>query len=109
MSEAPRPIRDNDTKQSTMANSMPLWTGLLKWSLTHNDGTEASPSGPMSDEDKEFLRKAVEEGVKDEAKRMAEILGEVAPPAGVAPPARAGGGGADDDAASAGAHVDALE
>ena len=62
---------------------MPLWTGLLKWSLTQNDGTAPSPAGPMSDEDKEFLRRAVEEGVKDEAKRMAEILGEVAPPAGV--------------------------
>merc|ERR550514_1715407 len=73
--------------------TMPLWTGLLKWSLTQNDGTAPSPAGPMSDEDKEFLRRAVEEGVKDEAKRMAEILGEVAPPAGVVE--RAGEGPAE--------------
>ncbi len=54
--------------------SYPHWLGLLKWSLGHSDGTADSDFSEMSDENKEFLEKVMAEMVKDEPKRMAEIL-----------------------------------
>jgi len=52
------------------------WLGLLKWSLSHSDGTQSSDISPMSEEDKAFLEKVMSEGIIDEGKRMKFILEE---------------------------------
>ncbi|CAM9660487.1 unnamed protein product [Discosporangium mesarthrocarpum] len=50
------------------------WLGLLKWSLSYQDGTAPSEARPMSDEDRQWLESVLKEGVKDEAKEMAQIF-----------------------------------
>jgi len=57
-----------------MASNAPNWLGLLKWSLAHTDGTSPSAAAPMSDEDKLFLESVMREAIKDEPKRMSEIM-----------------------------------
>ena len=54
--------------------SYPHWLGLLKWSLGHSDGTSESKFKEMSGEDKEWLEKVMAEMVRDEPKRLSEIL-----------------------------------
>ncbi len=56
----------------------PEWLGLLKWSLAQTDGTSSSEATPMSEEDKEFLTRVMEEGVYNEPKRMKEIMTDIA-------------------------------
>lgn len=51
-----------------------MWLSILQWSLRQSDGTRASELKPLSDADKEFLRRAFEDLSKDEPKRIAEIL-----------------------------------
>jgi hypothetical protein len=53
------------------------WLSLLKWSLKQSDGFAPSDAKPMSDEDKAFLEKVMAEGIRDDPKRMKEILGEL--------------------------------
>ena len=61
-----------------MADEGPNWLGLLKWSLAHTDGTGPSDAKAMSDEDKAFLTKVMEEGIKNEPQRMREIMLNIA-------------------------------
>ncbi|CAN0023540.1 unnamed protein product [Ectocarpus fasciculatus] len=49
------------------------WLGLLKWTLSHQDGTEPSDARPMGDEDRAWLEKVVSEGVRDDFKTMTDI------------------------------------
>jgi hsp70-interacting protein len=56
--------------------SGPNWLGLLKWSLSHSDGTSPSPVQAMSTEDKQWLETVMKECVKDEGQRLCEILKE---------------------------------
>ncbi|CAB1110202.1 unnamed protein product [Ectocarpus sp. CCAP 1310/34] len=49
------------------------WLGLLKWTLSHQDGTEPSDARPMGDEDRAWLEKVVNEGVRDDFKTMTDI------------------------------------
>lgn len=52
------------------------WLGLLKWSLAQtSDGTVPTEITPMSEEDKKWLEQVMRECVKDEPKRMNEIMG----------------------------------
>uniref|UniRef100_A0A7S3GSH5 Nucleotide exchange factor Fes1 domain-containing protein n=1 Tax=Spumella elongata TaxID=89044 RepID=A0A7S3GSH5_9STRA len=52
------------------------WLGLLKWSLAQtSDGTVPSEITPMTEEDKKWLEQVMRECVKDEPKRMNEIMG----------------------------------
>lgn len=53
--------------------SGPNWLGLLKWSMAHSDGTAASDTTHMTDEDKAFLQRVME-SIKNEPDRMAEII-----------------------------------
>ena len=57
------------------------WLGLLKWSLTHVDGTIPSEESPgyraMSEEDKKFLEEVMKNGIIDEGERMKTILSEM--------------------------------
>ena len=63
---------------ATSDSSAPNWLGLLKWSLAHSDGTSPTTDAhAMSEEDKQFLERALKEGVKDEPARMQEIMAEV--------------------------------
>lgn len=39
-----------------------MWPGLLGWSTKYHDGTDASKIGPMTEERKEWLKKALETG-----------------------------------------------
>lgn len=50
------------------------WLGLLKWSLAYQDGTGQSAATEMSAEKRQWLEKAMEELVVDEAKLMAEAV-----------------------------------
>lgn len=56
------------------------WLGLLKWSLSHVDGTVPSEESPgfkaMSEEDKKFLEEVMKNGIVDEGERMKTILSE---------------------------------
>ncbi len=62
---------------AAQGNNPWAWTGLLKWSLNHMDGTrDTSDFTPMSAEDKAFLEKVMSEGIVDEAERMKFILTE---------------------------------
>lgn len=52
------------------------WLALLKWSLAQtSDGTVPTEATPMSEEDKKWLEQVMRECVKDEPKRMNEIMG----------------------------------
>jgi hypothetical protein len=50
------------------------WLGLLKWSLQYQDGTENETPAEMSEENKSFLKKVMEEGIVDEGVRMTVVL-----------------------------------
>jgi hypothetical protein len=54
--------------------SEPNWLGLLKWSLGHSDGTNTSEFHQMSTEDKNWLETVMKEGVRDDPKRMNEVM-----------------------------------
>lgn len=58
-------------------NSGPNWLGLLKWSLAQSDGTSPSNFHEMSIEDRRWLEEVMKDGVKDEPKRMGEIIQEI--------------------------------
>ncbi len=60
-----------------MSESGPNWLGLLKWSLQYSDGTSGSSCNAMSDDDKEWLKRAMSDLVKDEPNRMNEVLNEL--------------------------------
>ena len=60
-----------------MSGSGPNWLGLLKWSLQYSDGTDGSTCNAMSDDDKEWLKRAMSDLVKDEPNRMSEVLNEL--------------------------------
>ena len=51
-----------------------IWPGLLKWSLQHVDGTAPSEFSAMSEEDRKWLEQVMREGVRDENKRLKEIM-----------------------------------
>lgn len=54
-----------------MAKEGPNWDGLLKWSLSHADGTK--PSGNISEEDRRWFMEAMQAQTVDVVKRMKEI------------------------------------
>ncbi|KAH7446670.1 hypothetical protein KP509_01G067900 [Ceratopteris richardii] len=54
-----------------MAGSGPDWQGLLKWSLSHSDGT--SSARKISDEDRKWFMEAMHEQTLDVIRRMKEI------------------------------------
>ena len=62
---------------AAMSGSGPNWLGLLKWSLQYSDGTDGSACHAMSDDDKEWLKRAMSDLVKDEPNRMSEVLNEL--------------------------------
>ena len=62
---------------TAMSGSGPNWLGLLKWSLQYSDGTDGSACHAMSDDDKEWLKRAMSDLVKDEPNRMSEVLNEL--------------------------------
>lgn len=49
----------------------PNWDGLLKWSLSHSDGTESTRQ--LSDEDRRWFMEAMQAQTMDVVKRMKEI------------------------------------
>lgn len=56
------------------------WPGLMKWSTQYHDGTKPSEFKMMSDEDKAFLTKAMEEAcaqIEDPNKMMAEAIAQI--------------------------------
>jgi hypothetical protein len=59
-----------------MADNTNLLT-LLKWSIAQTDGTSPSSQSKLSDEDRAFLEKVFNENVKDEPKRLREILTKI--------------------------------
>ncbi|OIT01143.1 PREDICTED: uncharacterized protein LOC109229472 [Nicotiana attenuata] len=54
-----------------MAKEGPNWDGLLKWSLSHADGT--NPSRNLSEEDRRWFMEAMQAQTVDVVKRMKEI------------------------------------
>ncbi|MCD7454819.1 hypothetical protein HAX54_026162 [Datura stramonium] len=54
-----------------MAKEGPNWDGLLKWSLSHADGT--NPSRNLSEEDRKWFMEAMQAQTVDVVKRMKEI------------------------------------
>ncbi|XP_009595159.1 hsp70 nucleotide exchange factor FES1 isoform X1 [Nicotiana tomentosiformis] len=54
-----------------MAKEGPNWDGLLKWSLSHADGT--NPSRNLSEEDRRWFMEAMQAQTVDVIKRMKEI------------------------------------
>ncbi|GAB4833845.1 hypothetical protein Ancab_032092 [Ancistrocladus abbreviatus] len=54
-----------------MAKDGPNWEGLLKWSLSHADGT--APQRHLSDEDRKWFMEAMQAHSIDVIKRMKEI------------------------------------
>ncbi|KAL3826020.1 hypothetical protein ACJIZ3_022049 [Penstemon smallii] len=54
-----------------MANEMPNWDGLLKWSLSHSDGTNSSRK--LSEEDRRWFMEAMQSQTVDVVRRMKEI------------------------------------
>lgn len=57
-----------------------MWPGLLAWSTKYHDGTAPSQFSKMSDEDREFLERAMEEAfgqIEDPNKVMAEAVGMI--------------------------------
>ncbi len=52
-----------------------IWTGLLQWSIAQGDGFHSNePVEEMSEERKEFLRKAFDAMVVDETKRLKVVV-----------------------------------
>ncbi|XP_058099328.1 hsp70 nucleotide exchange factor fes1-like isoform X2 [Magnolia sinica] len=54
-----------------MASEGPKWDGLLKWSLSHSDGSR--PSRNLSEEDRKWFMEAMQAQTVDVVKRMKEI------------------------------------
>lgn len=54
-----------------MAEDQPNWDGLLKWSLSHSDGTR--PQRQLSEEDRKWFMEAMQSQTIDVVKRMKEI------------------------------------
>ena len=54
--------------------SAPNWLGLLRWTVSHTDGTHESQFASMSEEDKLWLEKVMKEVVRDDPTRMNEIM-----------------------------------
>ncbi|ESQ40133.1 hypothetical protein EUTSA_v10014140mg [Eutrema salsugineum] len=54
-----------------MAEDGPNWDGLLKWSLSHADGTR--PTRQLSEEDRKWFTEAMQSQTVDVVKRMKEI------------------------------------
>lgn len=54
--------------------SAPNWLGLLRWTMSHSDGTSDSSYARMSDEDKEWLERVMKEAVRDDPQRMNEVM-----------------------------------
>ncbi|KAK4419046.1 Hsp70 nucleotide exchange factor FES1 [Sesamum alatum] len=54
-----------------MAKEGPNWDGLLKWSLSHSDGTNSSRN--LSEEDRRWFMEAMQAQTVDVIKRMKEI------------------------------------
>ncbi|CAN8270028.1 unnamed protein product [Cochlearia groenlandica] len=54
-----------------MAKDGPNWDGLLKWSLSHADGTR--PTRQLSEEDRKWFMEAMQSQSVDVVKRMKEI------------------------------------
>ncbi|GAA0162727.1 hypothetical protein LIER_18757 [Lithospermum erythrorhizon] len=54
-----------------MAKQGPNWDGLLKWSLSHADGT--TPPRALSEEDRRWFMEAMQSQTVDVVKRMKEI------------------------------------
>jgi hypothetical protein len=50
------------------------WLGLLKWSLSYQDGTESMQPAELSEDKKEFLKSVMEDGIIDEGVRMRYVL-----------------------------------
>lgn len=46
------------------------WKGLLKWSITHSDGTVKKDIKPMDEENKKWLLEALAEHALQDVKRM---------------------------------------
>jgi hypothetical protein len=55
-------------------NSAAKWLGLLRWSMTHSDGTTPSSFQKMSKDDREWLEQVMKENVRNEPERMNEIM-----------------------------------
>jgi hypothetical protein len=53
---------------------MSEWLGLLRWSIAVNDGTLPSNASAMSAEDRAWLERVMQEGVRDDPKRMNEVM-----------------------------------
>ncbi|CAM9775525.1 unnamed protein product [Chrysoparadoxa australica] len=56
-----------------MAQDPGQWLGLLKWSLQYHDGTGPSANTPMSEEDKEWLSRVMQDSVRDDVKVMTDV------------------------------------
>lgn len=59
------------------------WPGLLAWSTKYHDGTKPSEFKQLSDEDREFLEKAMEEAfgkIEDPNQVMAEAIAQIKSP-----------------------------
>jgi hypothetical protein len=52
----------------------PNWLGLLQWSLAHQDGTAPTNAEMMTQDNQAWLESALREGVKDEPKRMGQVI-----------------------------------
>jgi len=53
---------------------MSEWLGLLRWSIAVNDGTLPSNASAMSAEDRAWLEGVMKDAVRDDPKRMDEIM-----------------------------------
>lgn len=53
---------------------MSEWLGLLRWSVSVNDGTLPSNASAMSAEDRAWLEQVMQEAVRDDPKRMNEVM-----------------------------------
>ncbi|CAN8254619.1 unnamed protein product [Cochlearia groenlandica] len=57
-----------------MANkSGPNWDGLLKWSLSHSNGSSSSSSRSLSEEDRQWFMEAMQASTIDSISRMKQI------------------------------------
>mmetsp|Transcript_13414 Transcript_13414/g.42162 ORF Transcript_13414/g.42162 Transcript_13414/m.42162 type:complete len:309 (-) Transcript_13414:99-1025(-) len=59
------------------------WPGLLAWSTKYHDGTKPSKFKPMTDEDREFLERAMEEAfgqIEDPNQVMKEAIEKITAP-----------------------------
>ncbi|XP_047334715.1 hsp70-binding protein 1-like [Impatiens glandulifera] len=57
-----------------MANEGPNWEGLLKWSLSHADGTHSHPPRHLSEEERVWFMEAIQERTVNLVTRMKDII-----------------------------------